>query len=289
MPILTVKDLHKSYRKGFIPKSTQVLKGVNFSLEAASVTGFLGGNGAGKTTTIKCLLQLVFADHGEVLFFDQQPLSPEVKKRIGFLPERPYFYEYLSGIEFLKFYGEISLQKMATSELNERIHILLKKVDLLHAKDRKLRTYSKGMLQKIGLAQALIHRPEFIILDEPMAGLDPDGRFYISEIVKEVASEGTTVFFSSHLLNDVENLCDNLVVLKQGQVTFEGQTLDFVNQMGPSSTIRFLNQGLMSERRVKSIEEVNVELKSILDQGGQVVEVRHDRNLEEAFVKWGLR
>lgn len=289
MAILQVIDLHKTYKKGFIPRGHEVLKGVSFNIEPSTITGFLGGNGAGKTTTLKCLLELAYPTSGKVLFFDGQPLSTEVKKRIGFLPERPYFYDYLTGEEFLKFYARLSQTNMTAADMNERIGVLLKKVDLTHARHRKLREYSKGMLQKIGLAQALIHRPELAILDEPMAGLDPDGRFYLAEIIKEVASEGTAVFFSSHLLNDVERLCQNLIVLKDGVVSFKGLTQNLVNKMGFCSSILYSSSSGQHSKKVQSQDELQTELKKLVNEGALILEVRPERNLEEAFVKWGLR
>ena len=168
--ILSVRNLKKSYRKGAFGKPVNALKGVSFDVQAGSITGFLGANGAGKTTTIKCLLGLSLPDSGEVRFFGSPELTADSKRRIGFLPERPYFYEYLTGREFLKFYGQLSA-RISSSELNQRIDNLLKRVGLQFAGDRQLRGYSKGMLQRVGIAQALVHRPDFIILDEPMTGL----------------------------------------------------------------------------------------------------------------------
>ncbi len=288
MSILEVKELIKSYKKGFIPKSVRVLHGVNFSLKAGAITGFLGGNGAGKTTTIKCILGLAFADSGEVRYFGQPFLTREIKKRIGFLPERPYFYEHLTGEEFLQFYGQLSF-RFTKAELNQRIDRLMKRVDLSHAKDRKLRNYSKGMLQKIGVAQALIHDPELVILDEPMSGLDPDGRFYLSEIIRETAREGRTVFFSSHLLNDAEKLCENLVIMKTGRVTYEGKTETFLEKMGEASIVTYLHTGLKQTRRCETQNDLQKNLSDLLNNGAQILDIKQDRNLEDAFIRMGLR
>ena len=208
---------------------------------------------------------------------------------MGFLPERPYFYEYLTGQEFLNFYACISQTQMSRIQIKERIHFLLKKVDLLYAKNKRLRQYSKGMLQKIGLAQALIHSPELAILDEPMAGLDPDGRFYISEIMREAAQEGTAVFFSSHLLHDVERLCEKLIVLKDGVVSFEGATQELINKMGFCSVIFYVEKKKNKTLTAKSREDLKKKLSQLIEQGCMIEEVRPERSLEEAFVKWGLR
>src|SRR6185312_3622730 len=172
MNLLQVRDLKKSYKRGFIPKPTLVLKGLNFSVPEGTITGFLGANGAGKTTTMRCILGLDYPDSGEIELFGQ-PLSLESKRRLGFLPERPYFYEHLTGVEFLEFYANLTC-KWKKQVLRDRIDELLKRVDLDFAKNRPLRTYSKGMQQKLGVAQALVHDPELVILDEPMSGLDPD-------------------------------------------------------------------------------------------------------------------
>jgi ABC-2 type transport system ATP-binding protein len=288
MSVLDVQELTKSYKKGFIPKSVRVLHGVNFSLKRGSITGFLGGNGAGKTTTIKCILGLAFPDSGKVTYFGEPALNREIKKRIGFLPERPYFYEHLTGEEFLQFYGQLSF-KFTKADLNQRIDKLMKRVDLVHAKDRKLRNYSKGMLQKIGVAQALIHDPELVILDEPVSGLDPDGRFYLSEIIRETAREGRTVFFSSHLLNDAEKLCENLVIMKAGKVTYEGSTDLFLAKMGEASIVTYLKSGLKETLRSETQSQLQKNLSELINNGAQILDIKQDRNLEDAFIRMGLR
>ncbi len=286
--VLTVKDLKKSYKRGFIPRSTLVLKGLNFSVPSGSITGFLGGNGAGKTTTMRCLLGLDFPDSGEVQFFGG-PLNEASKRKLGFLPERPYFYEHLTGREFLQFYARLS-SKWNNKVLNSRIDDLLTRVDLLFAKDRPLRNYSKGMLQKIGLAQALIHDPEFVILDEPMSGLDPDGRLALSEIITETAKRGPAVFFSSHLLHDMEVLCQRLVVLKDGVCIYEGTTEALLDRSGVEYEISFLNGGQRELRKIPTQDEVQPALKQLLGQGAVIQEVRRIRStLEEIFVKMALK
>jgi ABC-2 type transport system ATP-binding protein len=288
MSVLSVKNLRKSFKKGFIPKTVEVLKGVEFDLPQGTITGFLGGNGAGKTTTLKRVLGLAFPEKGDITFFNGRPLDNETKKKIGFLPERPYFYEHLTGEEFLRFYGELSL-RMTRPVLLDRIDKLLKRVDLLQARHKRLREYSKGMLQKIGVAQALIHDPEFVILDEPMSGLDPDGRFYLSEIIRETARDGKTVFFSSHLLHDAEKLCQRLVIMKGGKVTYQGPTEDFLKKMGDAAIVTYIASGNKQTKRTESQDELQKVLGQLTAQSAQVLEVRPDRNLEDAFIKMGLR
>jgi ABC-2 type transport system ATP-binding protein len=288
MNVLSVDNLRKSYARGFIPRKTEVLKGLAFDVKSGTVTGFLGANGAGKTTTMRCVLGLDYADSGEVLFFGQ-PLNVESRRRIGFLPERPYFYEHLTGREFLEFYAKLS-SPWNRAVLRDRIDQLLTRVDLLFAKDRPIRNYSKGMLQKIGIAQALIHEPDLVILDEPMSGLDPDGRLALAEIIVETAKRGPAVFFTSHLLHDTERLCQELIVIKDGVTIYQGGTEQLLDRSGLAFEISFLKNGEKAAVRLKSHEEMQGELAKILAQGSQILEVRRLRaSLEEIFVAMALK
>ncbi|MBK9040233.1 MAG: ABC transporter ATP-binding protein [Bdellovibrionales bacterium] len=289
MSVVTVRNLKKSFKKGFIPRRHEVLKGMSFDVAEGTITGFLGANGAGKTTTMKCLLGLVFPDSGQIEYFGSQPISQNIKRRIGFLPEHPYFYNYLTGFEFLRFYGELSANLKAR-DLKIRIESLLKRVDLVYAQNRKLREYSKGMLQKIGVAQALIHDPDFIILDEPMSGLDPDGRYYLAEIIKETAKMGKSVFFSSHHLLDAERLCEDLVILKSGQVVYQGKTEALLGSMESAATITYFDHGHKKVLSASSPNEIQLNLANLLKGGAQIFEVRQERiSLEEAFVRMAMR
>jgi ABC-2 type transport system ATP-binding protein len=287
--VIEVRDLKKSYRGQVGRKRVEALKGVSFSIQPGTITGFLGANGAGKTTTIKCLLELAFADSGEISYFGKKGLTNEAKAKIGFLPERPYFYDYLTGREFLKFYGQLS-GRISRSELDARATKLLERVGLGHAGERPLRGYSKGMLQRIGIAQALIHQPEFIILDEPMTGLDPDGRFEVREIIREVASQGTAVFFSSHLLPDAESLCERLVILKKGQLIFEGRTAELLGQVESKWQIVFAPSAAASGPVESLVVETREALQGELDRlrmaKNEILEVKVKRmDLEEIFVR----
>lgn len=288
--VVEVSGLVKSYRSPMTRKKVEALKGVSFSIHAGTITGFLGANGAGKTTTIKCLLELAFADRGEVSFFGKPGLSSEAKSKIGFLPERPYFYDYLTGREFLKFYGQLS-GRIAKSDIAGRAQSLLERVGLAHAGDRPLRGYSKGMLQRIGIAQALIHKPEFIILDEPMTGLDPDGRHEVREIIREVASQGTAVFFSSHHLSDAESLCERLVILKKGELVFEGRTDHLMSQVDSAWQISYQSSksgaaGLVETVTAKTLEELQIQIDSLRATGSVIREVATKKvSLEEIFIR----
>lgn len=216
---LSVKNLNKSFRGSLFEPTKVAVNDVSFDVPLSKVTGFVGANGSGKTTSLKCILEFIKRDSGEVRFFGDQMLTPEVKKRIGFFPERPYLYEFLTAAELLKFHWDLA---GGGEGHKAAIDSVLKEVGLLEARDRRLRAFSKGMLQRVGMAQAIINRPDLLILDEPMSGLDPDGRFLIKEIMRRLAASGTTLFFSSHLLHDLQELCDNLVIIDGGKVLFQG-------------------------------------------------------------------
>lgn len=224
MNALTVKNLTKSFKTDFYKKPVTILKSMSFTVQTGQFVGFIGPNGAGKTTTIKCLMEFIFADSGSIQFFQDQSIL-ESKKRIGFLPERPYFQEFLSGLEFLRLHW--SLAGLDQMHFQERAFEVLEQVKLFHAKDLKLRDYSKGMLQRVGIAQALLARPDFLILDEPMSGLDPDGRILIKDILKSLKKKNITLLMSSHLLEDVEELCDDLIIVHKGETLYNGSIVQF--------------------------------------------------------------
>lgn len=229
MAILQVKQLNKTFAGGLFEKPRQVLKNVTFTLPQGETTGFVGSNGSGKTTSIKCMLEFMRPDSGSIEFFGR-PLDLAAKKRIGYLPERPYLYEFLTGMEFLKLHWNLVQDK--ETDFIERAHECLKRVDLFDARDKKLRQYSKGMLQRAGIAQAILNRPDLLILDEPMSGLDPDGRGLVKDILRAEAKRGTSLFFSSHLLQDMEELCSHLVVINKGEVLYDGDLAPFMQQYG---------------------------------------------------------
>lgn len=282
---LQVHQLCKTFRDKLTLQKRQVLFDVSFQVPEKSITGFLGSNGAGKTTTMKTVLGLLHHDKGEISFFNNK--YPDFRTSIGYMPERPYFYEYLTGREFLIFYGQLSL-KIPRREIKIKADQLLEKVGLAHAKDKLLRNYSKGMLQRVGLAQAIIHSPQFIILDEPMSGLDPDGRAQVTELIKELGQNGTTLFFSSHLLDDVEKLCDRLVIIDRGQILFEGSKQDFIKSGGVGYEVLYLpkNQAQPLKQMVPDLAAVQKLLVEIQTQSASLISVREPRvTLEEAFAQ----
>ncbi|MDD2487021.1 MAG: ABC transporter ATP-binding protein [Candidatus Gracilibacteria bacterium] len=197
----------------------QILFGVDLEIYSGEVFGFLGPNGAGKTTTMKCILDLIKPDNGEIFILGNKGLSKETKNQIGFMPENTYLYKYLTGYEFLEFNGKFF--DMPEQILNEKIYELLEKVGLKESANKLLVKYSKGMLQRIGLAQAIINDPKIVFLDEPMSGLDPIGRKMVKNLILELKKNGTTVFFNTHILSDVESICDRFAIIHKGKIIAE--------------------------------------------------------------------
>jgi ABC-2 type transport system ATP-binding protein len=215
--ILQTKKLRVEYRSRDLRQSTKVaLQGLDLEVKAGEVFGFLGPNGAGKTTTMNVLLGFVPMTSGSASLFGIDVREPIARQRIGYLPELTYYYKFLTAEEILRFYGAIF--GIARGELDKRIDNLLKLVELEHAAKRPIKSYSKGMQQRVGLAQALINNPDLLILDEPTSGLDPLGRMKVREIIQRLKDEGKTVFFSSHELGEVEAICDHVAIVHQGEL-----------------------------------------------------------------------
>lgn len=282
--ILQVQGLNKSFRHPWNLQKIQVLKNVSFQIEKPSIVGFLGANGAGKTTTIKCLLGLLRYQEGELKIFGEPHLAKSVKQNLGYLPERPFFYTYLTAFEFLKFYGQLS-GIQSKLELEKRIDALLEIVGMTHAKNLFLNQFSKGMLQRVGMAQALIHRPKLLILDEPLSGLDPDGRRQLVKIIQDAFDEEkATIFFSSHLLDDVDRICQGLVVIKKGEVKFSGMKADFVNKGAPAYTIRFQKQNSQQTATAQNLADLQIEIDKIRGSGQQILAIEQEKmSLDRAF------
>ncbi len=223
MDVIRIEHLHKTYRTGFRMRRQEVIKDLSLTVREGEIYGFIGPNGAGKTSTIKILVGLAHATSGTISLFGKKGPRPEQKALIGFLPERPYFYEYLTAREFLDFYGQ--LFGVPAPVRARRADKLLERVKLSAWRDTPLHKFSKGMLQRVGVAQALINDPKLVILDEPMSGLDPLGRMLIRDLIVGLKSQHKTVFFSSHILSDVELICDRVGILVDGRMRGEG-TLD---------------------------------------------------------------
>lgn len=229
--LIKVEGLSKSYPTGFWRRRIRVLADLSFTVAKNEIVGFLGPNGAGKTTTIKILNHLAFPDSGTVTVFGEEAgRRPELRRRIGFMPEQPYFYEYLTGEEFLGLCGHLT--GLSRAEIARKSRRMLSRVGLDGAGRTAIRKYSKGMMQRLGLAQALLHDPELVILDEPMSGLDPVGRMEVRNLILELKASGKTVFFSSHIISDVEALCDRVIMLLKGRKIAEGAVEELVGREG---------------------------------------------------------
>lgn len=221
-------NISKKFQNNFWEKEFHALLDVSFSIKQGDLVGFLGANGAGKTTLIKCLMDFSRPDKGEIVF-DSKILGSrqsEIKSKIGYLPERAYLYQHLTGREFLEYSGALS--KTSKAELKQLIKSWSEKIQIDHALDRHIRGYSKGMQQRLGFISALIHNPIFLVLDEPLSGLDPIGRRDFKKILKEINLSGTTVFFSSHIVSDVEEICQKVVFIEKGKLIYDGSIEDLV-------------------------------------------------------------
>ncbi len=235
--MIALSEISKSFKTKLAAKRVYALRGLSLEIAEGEVFGFLGPNGAGKSTAIKILLNLIYPDSGNASIMGKDVSDRSVRRVVGFLPENPCFYDYLTAEELLHFGGSASGLKHAA--IRQRTDILMQKVNLQEARKRPLRTYSKGMLQRAGLALALAHDPEVVILDEPMSGLDPIGRKMVGDLILELKAQGKTVFFSSHILNDVERFCDKVGILVGGMLRVTGKLGDLL-QPGQTLEDRFL-------------------------------------------------
>ncbi|HEY6462405.1 MAG TPA: ABC transporter ATP-binding protein [Polyangiaceae bacterium] len=224
--VLRTTQLTKWFVKPFTRKRVEALRGVSIEVRRGEIFGFLGPNGAGKTTTIKMLMGLIAPTSGTMEILGTRAPSPDVMARVGFLPENPYVYPYLSAREFVSMCGRLS--GMRGAALRDRVVKVIARVGMAEAIDRPARALSKGMLQRVGLAAALVHDPELLVLDEPMSGLDPVGRKEVRDLIVEEKQGGRTVFFSSHILSDVEMLCDHVCILRKGEVVVSGALRDLL-------------------------------------------------------------
>ncbi|MSU21701.1 MAG: ABC transporter ATP-binding protein [Pedosphaera sp.] len=225
--VLKIDNLRVEYRSTGRGQALKVaVNGLSLQVNQGEVFGFLGPNGAGKTSTMKVLLGFVPPSAGAAYIFGVNTNQPIARQRIGYLPELTYYYKFLNAEELLRFYGRIF--GIAPVELDRRIDAVLKLVELDHVRRNLIKTYSKGMQQRAGLAQALINNPDLLILDEPTSGLDPIGRMKVREIIQRLKNEGKTVFFSSHELGEVETICDRVAILDQGRLKEEGKVADLI-------------------------------------------------------------
>lgn len=228
MAAIEILDLEKTYRVGFWrARPKRALQPLRFTVEEGEIFGFLGPNGAGKTTTLKILMGLVFPTAGTARILGREWTDPEVKAQIGFLPEQPYFYDYLTAHELLDYYGQLS--GVPAKDRKRRAEEVLALVGLSDVKGVQLRKFSKGMLQRAGIAQAILHNPRLVFFDEPMSGLDPLGRREVRDLMSQLRDQGKTVFFSTHILSDAEALCDRVAIIHKGELRGVGAVEDLTS------------------------------------------------------------
>lgn len=214
-----IEHISKTYKSGFRRSAVQAVRSLSLSIPRGAVTALVGPNGAGKTTTIYAILGLLTPDEGRISVLGMPPADPDARRRVGYQSEIFYTYPFFTAVRALEFYGKLS--GIPRAVVRDRIPTILSRMGLADAADRKVRTFSKGMVQRLGLAQALIHAPEILVLDEPTTGLDPEGRRLVADIILEEKSRGTTVFLSSHILSDVERTCDRMVMIRDGEVILQ--------------------------------------------------------------------
>ena len=304
--LIDVRALEKKFKTGFLErKSVAAVKGVSFDVRRGEIFGFLGPNGAGKTTTIKMLTGLIAPSGGEAFLFGKPVPTPASRERLGFLPENPYVYPYLTPREFVELAGKLS--GMSGVKLRSRAAEVLELVKITYAADRQVRRLSKGMLQRAGLAAALVSDPEMLILDEPMSGLDPVGRKEVKDLIFAERDRGRTIFFSTHILGDVEAMCDRVAILREGKVVVSGalrsllrgdviRTEVMLAGVGAELESALVEKGFTVNRRpdlvlvdVEGEGRVGEVLRAALDAGAQVVEVTPKREtLEDLFLRRAL-
>ncbi len=300
--VVKVRGLTKTYRLGFwLARRVQALQGLDLEIGAGQIYGLVGPNGAGKSTTIKILLNLVQPSSGEATLFGRPPKDGEARRLVGYVPENPVPYEYLTGTEFLGLSGRLA--GLSGAELDVRIKAVLGELEMTQAASMQIRRYSKGMVQRIALAQAMIAKPKLLILDEPTSGLDPIGRRQIRDLILAQRSQGTTVLFCSHIIPDVEFLCDRVAVLVKGKRVHEGPLRELLK--GGAARVEIGLEGLAKEAvsglapglelvqhhegsALVRIEEAGAQevLKKAIGAGAKVTRVAQIQyGLEELFMK----
>ena len=267
MDAIVVEELRKVFKPGWPGRpNVTALDGLSFSVRRGEIFGFLGPNGAGKTTTLKILMGLMRPTSGRAEVFGKPAGDAPTRALVGFLPESPYFYDYLTAEEFLAFYGQLA--GLDGAKLRERIAELLELVGMTQARHRQLRKFSKGMLQRVGLAQALIHDPELVVLDEPMSGLDPIGRKQVRDLILSLRDRGKTVCFSTHIIPDVEMICDRVGVVVKGKLLAAGP-VDELMSRGHTHTVEVVVEGI-DPCTVKAVAET---ASRVLEQGRRALVV----------------
>jgi ABC-2 type transport system ATP-binding protein len=254
--VIQARGLRKIFRTGFLMRAVEAVKGVDLDVAKGEIFGFIGPNGAGKTTTIKMLTGLIRPSAGEATIHDIPVTDPRSRQGLGFMPEGTYFHEYLTGAEFLDFHGR--LLRLPKEVRRERIPDVLERVGMTHAADLRIGRYSKGMRQRVGLAQAMIGDPDLLILDEPMSGLDPFGRKDVRDMILRLREEGKTIFVTSHILADAEMICDQVAIILGGRIVHQGYLGDLLGEEieGAELMVESISQELFEELATRARRSV---------------------------------
>ena len=274
--MINVDGFKKTFYVGFRRRPSIATRGISFSVDKGEIFGFLGPNGSGKTTTIKALLGLIRPDEGKLSLVGYPSESMGWRSHVGYLPEHPTFYEFLTGFELVSWFGRLSGLTRHEAETAAKKH--LARVGLEHALHRRLRGYSKGMFQRTGLAQALIGNPQLLILDEPMTGLDPIGRKEIRELILDLKEEGCTVFYSTHILPDVEMTCDRVAIVNKGELQRIGKLEEILRETTRGVSVRF------AQLNAAQIESVGNEFSNAVIEDSNVQIEFDDINQAKQFV-----
>ncbi len=245
MAAIETFGLEKHYQIGFWKKRRKdALKPLTFDVREGEIFGYLGPNGAGKTTTLRLLMGLVYPSAGSARILGRDLFDPAMKRQIGFLPEQPYFYDHLTALELLEYYAQLS--GVDAKLRRKKVEAALARVGIADSARIQLRKFSKGMLQRVGIAQAIVHDPKLILLDEPMSGLDPIGRREVRDLIQELNEDGKTIFFSTHILSDAETLCDRVAILNKGELRGIGVVADLAREVTGNIEITWLGGGATS-------------------------------------------
>ena len=283
MEAIRIENLSKIYRQGLRQQKVLAVNDLNLTVSEGEIFGFLGPNGAGKSTTIKILCDLIRPTSGRATIKGRNVRQKEARRLMGYLPENPSYYSFLSGWELLTFQGTV--HGVSKDKIRERGMVLLETLDLTEAAHRPLRTYSKGMIQRMGIAVSLIHNPLVVIFDEPMSGLDPVGRKLVKDLMLRLRAQGKTIFFSTHILHDVEIICDRIGIITKGELKFSGDLTEVISDSFSSYEVVFRNP---EPQQVQSLQQEKYSLRTYEDRMELEVGKGNIGEFLETCLKMGL-